>query len=198
MDEVGRARLAHSKRLLRERLADELGTEELTTDLQKWLGDPERYDFPRVDVESPLRVEHDQHFSPRGWVDGKIEARDENSVEVGYLSYTWTPCDLHLELVSVKPEFRGRGYAGFLVRELVNLQDGFCVPAFLEVWPFAGELVPGRETAEEQLQVLKGLYGSFGFESTGGNKMARMPVCRTKREKERLLRECEGKLKAEW
>lgn len=85
-----------------------------------------------------------------------------------------------------------------MLREVINQQDKLCIPASLEAQPFAGEPVPSRAAERNQMGVLKELYGSFGFEPHIGNtKMTRMPVCRTKREKERLMRECED-ARREW
>jgi GNAT superfamily N-acetyltransferase len=196
--EIAKARAIESSRPLKERLADEATTEPVASTFQEWLTHPNELDLPRVDVKSPLTFNKEEYFSRRGWVDGKVEAFEDGEY-VGHIGYTWTPCDFHIELVHVKPEHRGKGYAAFMLREVINQQDKLCIPATLEAQPFAGEPVPSRAAERNQMGVLKELYGSFGFEPHIGNtKMTRMPVCRTKREKDRLMRECEGKIPGDW
>jgi GNAT superfamily N-acetyltransferase len=195
----GEARQIHSSRPLSERIEDEASTEPLASGFQGWLANPRELDLSGVDGKSPLTFNKEEYFSQRGWVDGKVEAFDEHGEYVGHIGYTWTPCDFHIELVHVKPEFRGKGYAAFMLREVINQQDKLCIPATLEAHPFAGEPIPSREAELKQTGVLKELYGSFGFEPHIGNtKMTRMPVCRTKREKDRLRKQCEGKLQGDW
>ena len=197
--DIAKARAIESGRPLKERLVDEAATEPMASTFEEWLASPKELDLPRVDVKSPLTFNKEEYLSRKGWVDGKVEAFDENGKYVGHIGYTWTPCDFHIELVHIKPEFRGKGYAAFLLREVINQQDKLCVPASLEPQPFAGELIPSREDENRQMDVLKALYGSFGFEPVlGQHKMVRMPVCRTKRENERLLRECGENLKGQW
>jgi GNAT superfamily N-acetyltransferase len=204
--DIVRARAIESSRPLKERTSDEATTEPTASSFEEWLANPGELDIPGVDVKSPLTFNKEEHFASRGAVDGKLEAFDERGEYVGHIGYTWTPCDFHLELLHIKPEFRGKGYAAFMLREFIDTQDKLCVPASLSVVPFAGEKMPGHEEYEKQMQVLKGLYGSFGFrmiselEPVGKDIdiMKRMPVCRTKRENERLSRECGENLKGQW
>jgi len=203
---VARARAVESGRPLRERVLDEAATETMARSLVEWLVNPGELDFPGVDVKSPLTFNKEEHFASRGAVDGKLEAFDGQGNYVGHIGYTWTPCDFHLDLIHVGPDFRGMGYAAFMLREFINMQDKLCVPATLLPYPFAGEETPSPEAHEKQMRVLKGLYDSFGFkpmselEPVGKdiNMMKRMPVCRTEREKALLIRECEGLVPGKW
>jgi GNAT superfamily N-acetyltransferase len=186
--EVAKARAMESSRPLRERVVDEATTEPLASTFEEWLASPKELDLPGVDVKSPLKFDKEEHFSAgRREVDGRMSATDSDGQLVGSLRYTWSPCNLNIDSVEVHPAFRGRGYAAFIMREFINMQDKLCIPASLQVAPYDVDDKPGLER-----EALEKLYTSFGFIPTRAeNMMKRLPECRTKRERDRLMRECE-------
>ena len=172
-----------------ERIADERGAEALAKDIEEWLKDPRKFDLPHVDEPASLTFHRVEEPVGDGLIHGDIRARNRSGREVGHIFYTRNPCDIHLSLIGVRPEYRGKGYSVYLLREFINMQDKHCINATLEAVPFGvdemEELAP--ELWKKNLEVLKEFYGSFGFEQVAGDLMARRPSC----EGRKLKPECE-------
>lgn len=190
----GEARKEHSKRPIAERLYDEKTLETLTKDFELWRMDPKKFDMPHVDEPAPLRFQRMETPISEGMIHGDIRAKDKDGEEVGHIFYAKTPCDIHLSLLAVRPEYVGRGYSVFLMREFINMQDKLCVNSTLQAVPFGvGEMEEiDPELWKKNLEFLKAFYGSFGFEEVGASgqdKMARRPVCEVGK---KLTEECEA------
>lgn len=196
----GEARQIHSTRPLSERLEDESRTDVLTTDFERWLSDPNKFDMPHVDEKSPLRfVRRERSVPDKKEIRGRIVARDGEGREVGFLKYIRKEDEFRVDAVKVNPYFKGRGYGVYLMREAVNFQDELCVPGKLVPWPYIYEKIPGHserqkmENWRNRVDFLLKLYGSFGFvldpeftpddcKDFGECSMTRPPVCEVKHE----------------
>ncbi len=178
----GEARKEHSKRLLSERLYDEKTLEVLTKDVKEWLADQKKFDMARVDDPSPLKFSHLEFPHKKDLVLGEIRARDSHDNEVGHAFYARNPCDMHISMLAVRPDYVGKGYAVYLMREFINMQDKHCTHSTLEPVPFGivGAEEIGEEAYNQQLEVLKKFYGSFGYEEILPEIMVRKPVCEGK------------------
>lgn len=187
----GEARRVHSKRSLEERLRDEKTLEVLTRDYQQWKADPKKFDMPHVDEPAPLTFHRVENVVAKGVIHGDIRAKDKSGEDVGYIFYARDPCDIHLSLLTVRPEHAGKGYSAFLMREFIDIQDKLCLNSTLQVVPLsltsAGSIGAGEmeetdpELWKRNLEFLKNFYGSFGFEEvgkSGQDLMARRPVCK--------------------
>ena len=181
-EEVRRVRRMHSRRPLRVRMMDEETTEPFAKTVEEWAISPAEKDFPRVDVKSPLTFHRFEKAAGNNLFLGEIVAKDETGEKVGHIQYSRNPCDIHMSLVSVPlPEHRRKGYGAILVREFINFQDKLCLNSTLEAVPFAmfGPEEIGEREYLAQLQELKALYSSFGFDEMPQREdlMARRPVC---------------------
>jgi len=185
----GEARRAHSRRSLSERIADEKAAEAFARDIAEWARDPRKFDLPHVDEPAPLTFHRVEEPVGEGLIHGDIRAKDRSGREVGHIFYSRNPCDIHLSLLGVRPEYAGRGYAVYLMREFINLQDKQCINSTLEAVPLGvGEMEDiDPELWKKNLRFLKSFYGSFGFEEVAGDLMARRPSCEGKK----LRPECE-------
>jgi GNAT superfamily N-acetyltransferase len=185
----GEARRFHSRRPLSERIADEKGAEAFARDIEEWMRNPKKYDLPHVDEPAPLTFHRMEEVVDKGLVYGDIRAKDRRGREVGHIFYARNPCDIHLSLLAVRPEHAGKGYAVYLMREFINMQDKQCLNSTLEAVPFSvGEMEEIDPSLwKKNLEFLKGFYGSFGFENVAGDLMARRPSCEGKK----LRPECE-------
>jgi len=183
----GDARKEHSKRPLSERLHDEKTLEVLTKDVKEWLSDQKKYDMLRVDDPTPLKFQRVEFPQKKDLILGEIKARDEHGDIVGQIYYARNPCDTHLSLLAVRPDYVGKGYAAYMMREFINIQDKNCTNSTLEVTPFGifGAEELGAEEWNRQLEFLKKFYMSFGYEEIGSrgtkesNIMVRRPICET-------------------
>jgi len=193
----GDARKEHSKRPLSERLHDEKTLEVLTKDAKEWMSDQKKFDMARVDDPSPLKFAHMEVPQKRGLILGEIKARDEHGNDVGHIYYARSRCDTHLSSLAVRPDYVGRGYAAYLMREFINMQDKNCTNSTLEAVPFGvfGSEELGEEEWERQLEFLKKFYKSFGYDEIASrgtaesNIMFRRPVCDIGK---KIKPECEG------
>lgn len=189
----GVARRFHSRRSPSEREKDESQTEVIVTDVIEWLKDPKNLDLLRVDEKAPIDfVQREYPSDLPGIVSGEISARDKDGNEVGAILYSRNPCGVHLSLLTVNKEHRGKGFAAYLMREFINLQDKRCSAATLEPVPFGvfGPEVIGEEEWEKRRRFLDYFYSTFGFEAIPEGKMLRMPVCETRTEEDRFYEMC--------
>jgi GNAT superfamily N-acetyltransferase len=197
----GEARREHSKRPIEERRLDEKTLETLTRDFELWKSDPSKFDMPHVDEPAPITFHRVENVVAKGVIHGDIRAKDKNGEDVGYIFYAREPCDIHLSLLTVRPEHAGKGYSAFMMREFIDIQDKLCLNSTLQVVPLsltsAGSIGAGEmeetdpELWKKNLEFLKKFYGSFGFEEvgkSGQDLMARKPVCEVGK---KLDEECE-------
>jgi len=187
----GEARRFHSRRPLSERVLDEKTLEALTADIEQWMKDPTQYDMPHVDEPAPVTFHRMEEVATEKLIHGDIRAKDSKGGEVGHIFYSRTPCDIHLNLLAVRPEYKGKGYSVYLMREFINMQDKYCTNATLEAVPFAvGEMKEIDPSLwKKNLEFLKKFYGSFGFDEVVGEElMVRRPTCEAGK---KLRPECE-------
>lgn len=178
----GDARKEHSKRPLSERLHDEKTLEVLTKDANEWMTDQKKFDMARVDDPTPLVFSHLEMPQRKDLILGEIRAKDKHGEEVGHVFYARNACDMHISMLAVRPDFIGKGYGAYLMREFINTQDKNCLHSTLEPVPFGivGREEIGEEDYDRQLEVLKKFYSSFGYEEIMPDIMARKPVCEGK------------------
>jgi len=120
-------RTAHQLRPVKERIRDERTTEELVT-IDRWYKDPDKYDYPRVDVGLPegfsFKTEHSRYEDDKKYLI-LVDDKNREVAELAYFEHYNDPeygKDL-LYLAQLQSMEGGKGYSSFLMREMVNKAD---------------------------------------------------------------------------